>query len=149
MNAALGNAVRIDAFETKSLRQVLRIASRTARKANSRALERTGVERSLLKSVVKKMTFLWAYQAKRWGVFGEKEIIQGTIPGTRRRGRPDTTWLGNITSWMAALEQLCQTTSDREVWRMVIHSATKPRRSVWKCRCLACNGAYGTCSARV
>jgi len=29
----------------------------------------------------------------------EKEIMQGTIPGARRRGRPRTTWMYNIKTW--------------------------------------------------
>src|SRR6218665_2504884 len=29
----------------------------------------------------------------------EKEIIQGTTPGDRLRGKPKTSWLGNIRLW--------------------------------------------------
>jgi len=29
----------------------------------------------------------------------EKEMMQGTMPGARRRGRPRTAWIDNIKSW--------------------------------------------------
>jgi len=29
----------------------------------------------------------------------EKEIMQGTMPGARRRGRPRTAWINNIKTW--------------------------------------------------
>ena len=29
----------------------------------------------------------------------EKEIMQGTMPGARRRGRPRTAWMDNIKTW--------------------------------------------------
>jgi len=29
----------------------------------------------------------------------EKEVTQGTMPGVRRRGRPRTAWMDNITTW--------------------------------------------------
>jgi len=29
----------------------------------------------------------------------EKEIMQGTMPGARRRGRPRTAWMDNIKAW--------------------------------------------------
>ena len=29
----------------------------------------------------------------------EKEIIQGTVPGERRRGIPRTAWMDNIKTW--------------------------------------------------
>jgi len=29
----------------------------------------------------------------------EKEIMQGTMPGVRRRGRPHTAWIDNIKLW--------------------------------------------------
>jgi len=30
----------------------------------------------------------------------EKEVMQGTMPGARRRGRPCTAWMDNISQYM-------------------------------------------------
>jgi len=37
-----------------------------------------------------------AYIMRKQGSCQEKEIMQGTMPGARRRGRPRTTWMDNI-----------------------------------------------------
>jgi len=29
----------------------------------------------------------------------EKELMEGTMPGVRRRGRPHTAWMDNIKTW--------------------------------------------------
>ena len=39
------------------------------------------------------------YYCIRQGSFAEKEIMQGTVPGARRRGRPRTAWMDNIKTW--------------------------------------------------
>jgi len=45
----------------------------------------------------------------------EKEIIQGATPGFRARGRPKTTWLDNIKTWIGRpVAHLIRTEEDRE-----------------------------------
>ena len=49
------------------------------------------------------------YKARKLGYYGhtawkqgsclEKEIMQGTMSGARRRGRPRTAWMDNIKTW--------------------------------------------------
>ena len=34
----------------------------------------------------------------------EKEIMQGTMPGARRRGRPHIAWMDNIKTWKSQSE---------------------------------------------
>ena len=36
---------------------------------------------------------------RKKGDYLEKELIQGTTPGSRTRGRPKMTWIDNIKSW--------------------------------------------------
>ena len=50
----------------------------------------------------KEVSILWSHQKKTW----EKEIIQGTIPGPRRRGRPRTAWMYNINTWTGLLMEV-------------------------------------------
>ena len=36
---------------------------------------------------------------RKQGSYLEKEMMQGTVPGARRRGRPRTAWMDNIKTW--------------------------------------------------
>ena len=45
----------------------------------------------------------------------EKEIIQGTLPGTRTRGKPRTSWMDNIQVWTGLRqEELIRAVEDRD-----------------------------------
>ncbi len=44
----------------------------------------------------------------------EKDIIQGTTPGSRARGRPRTAWLDNIKAWTGlTVAELTRKVEDR------------------------------------
>ena len=46
----------------------------------------------------------------------EKEIMQGTMPGARRRGRPRTAWMDNIKTWTGLpVEESVRMTEDKEI----------------------------------
>ena len=48
----------------------------------------------------------------------EKEIMQGTMPGARRRGRPRTAWMDNIKTWTGLpVEESVRMIVDRDKWR--------------------------------
>jgi len=52
----------------------------------------------------------------------EKEIMQGTMPGARRRGRPRTAWVDNIKTWTGlSVEESVRMTEDRDKWRKYVH----------------------------
>jgi len=56
------------------------------------------------------------------------EIMQGTMPGARRRGRPHTAWIDNIKSWTGlSVEESVRMTEDRDEWRKYIHCVANPR----------------------
>ena len=59
----------------------------------------------------------------------EKEIVQGTMPGARRRGRPRTAWMDNIKTWtgFTVEESVTMTESDRDKWRKYVHGVANPR----------------------
>ena len=45
----------------------------------------------------------------------EKELMQGTMPGARRRGRPRTAWMDNIKTWTGlSVEESVRMTEDRD-----------------------------------
>ena len=48
----------------------------------------------------------------------EKEIMQGTMPGARRRGRPRMAWMDNIKMWTGlSVEESIRMTEDRDKLR--------------------------------
>ena len=52
----------------------------------------------------------------------EKAIMQGTMPGARRRGRPRTAWMDNIKTWAGlSVEESVRMTEDRDKWRKYVH----------------------------
>ena len=45
----------------------------------------------------------------------EKAIMQGTMPGARRRGRPRTAWMDNINMWTELpVEESVRVIADRD-----------------------------------
>jgi len=56
----------------------------------------------------------------------EKAIMQGTMSGTRRRGRPGTAWMDNINTWTGLLV-VNQITEYRDKWRKYVHGVANPR----------------------
>ena len=80
---------RLGAFEMKGLRKILRV-SWTAKKTNEWVLRKAGVKRELLDTdKARKLTY-YGHTMRKQGSCLEKEIMQGTMPGARRRGRPRT-----------------------------------------------------------
>jgi len=58
----------------------------------------------------------------------EIEIIQGTMPGARRRGRPRTAWMDNIKTWTGLpVEESVRMTEDRDKWRKYVHGVANRR----------------------
>jgi len=78
---------RLDAFEMKGLRKILQI-SWTAKKTNECVLNKAGVKRELLDTVKARKLAYYGHIMKKQGSCLEKEIMQGTMPVARRRGRP-------------------------------------------------------------
>jgi len=57
----------------------------------------------------------------------EKEIIQGTMLGAPRRGRPPTASMDNIKTWTGlSMEESIRMTEDRDKWRKYVHSMVWP-----------------------
>ena len=78
---------RLDAFEMKGLRKILRV-SWTAKKTNEWVLNKAGEKRELLDTVRARKLAYNGHTTRKQGSCLEKEIMQGTMPGARRRGRP-------------------------------------------------------------
>jgi len=89
---------------------------------------KAATEPFLLQSVKKKKAFLlWSCATERRNCV-EKEIMQGTTSGQRRRGRPSTRWQDNITKWTGLTgDRLLRSVEDRSQWRKIIHEVANPR----------------------
>jgi len=58
----------------------------------------------------------------------EKKIMQGTMPGARRRGRPRTAWMDNTKTWTGlSVEEPVRMTEDRDKWRKYVLGVADPR----------------------
>ena len=89
---------RLDAFATKGLRKILRV-SWTANKTNEWILNKAGVKRELIDSVIARKLAYYGHTMMKQRSCLEKEIMQGTTPGARRRERPRTAWMDIIKTW--------------------------------------------------
>jgi len=67
-----------------------------AKKTNEWVLNKAGVKRELLDTVKGRKLAYYGHTMRKQGSCLEKEIMQGTVPGARRRGRPHTAWMDNI-----------------------------------------------------
>ena len=74
-----------------------------------------GVKRELLDTVKARKLAYYGHTVRKQGSCLEKEIMQGTMPGARRRGMPRTAWMDNIkTRTGFSAEESVRTTEDRD-----------------------------------
>ena len=115
------------AFETKGLRKILR-DSWTAKKTNEWVLNKAGVKRELLDTVKARKLAYYDHSMRKQGSWLEKEMMQGTMTGARKRGRPRTAWMDNIKTWTGLyVEESIRMTEDRDKWRKYVHGVANPR----------------------
>ena len=75
----------------------------------------------------KKLAY-YGHTMRKQGSCLEKEIMQGTMPGARRRGRPRTAWMANIKTWTGlSMEESISMKEDRDKWRKYVHGVANPR----------------------
>ena len=86
-------------YEMKELRKILRV-SWTEKKTNEWVLNKAGVKRKLLDTAKARKLAYYGHTMRKQGSCLEKEIMQGTMPDARRRGRPRTAWVDNVKTWI-------------------------------------------------
>jgi len=118
---------RLGAFEMKRLGKILRV-SWTSMKTNEWVLNEAEVKRELLDTVKARKLAYYGHTMRKQGSCLEKEIMEGTMPGACRRGRPRTAWMDNIKTWRKlSVEESIRMTEDRDKWRKYVHSVANPR----------------------
>ena len=91
-------------------------------------LNKTGVKRELLDTVKARKLAYYGHAMRKQGSCLEKEIMQGTMPGARKRERPRAAWMDNIKTWTGlSLEESIRMTEDRDKWRKYVHGVANPR----------------------
>jgi len=75
-----------------------------------------------------KLAYYGHTMRKQGSCLQEKKIMQGTMPGARKRGRPCTVWMDNINTWTGlSVEESIRLTEDRGKWRKYVHGVANPR----------------------
>ena len=97
-------------------------------KENTWVLNKAGVKRELLDAVKTRKLAYYGHTMMKQGSCLEKEIMQGTMPGARRRGRPRTAWMDNTKTWTGLpVKESIRMTEDRKKWRKYVHGVANPR----------------------
>jgi len=91
------------------------------------AFNKAGIKRELLDTIKARKLAYYGHTMGKQGNCLEKEIMQGTMPGVRRRGRPRTAWIDNIKSWTRlSVEESIRMTEDTDKWRKYVPWCSQP-----------------------
>ena len=115
---------KINSFEMWCWRRMLRISWMDYRTNNSIVAE-LALTSTLLQRVNEQCLRYFGHICRRDGENLEKVILQGRVPGKRRRGRPKMRYGDTVRllGGFATIGDATRATSDRERWRAIVRSA--------------------------
>jgi len=100
----------------------------TVKKTNESVLNKAGVKSELLHTTKARKLVYYGHTTRKQGSCLEKGIMQGTMPGACRRGRPHTAWMDNIKTWTGlSVEESIRMAEDRDKWRKYVHGVANPQ----------------------
>ena len=121
---------RIQAFEMRCYRKIFGITFKDRvrnEEVRSQVAAAIGRHDDLL-TIVKTRKMRWYGHVTRSAGLA-KTIMQGTVPGGRKRGRPKKRWDDNIREWTGLpLAVTLRLAEDRTRWREVIRSSAVPQQ---------------------
>ena len=116
---------RIQAAEMWIYRRMLRISWKERRTNDSVMLE-LNTTRQLLGLVLRRKLSFLGHTHREGGCQLVKTVIQGKVPGKRRRGRPRASYGNNITKWMGkTMSEVIRETQERDRWRRLVREASR------------------------
>jgi len=90
-------------------------------------LTKAGVKMEVSDTVKARNLADCGHTVRKQGSCMEEEIMQETMSGARRRGRPRTAWMDNIkTSTGLPVEESIRMTEERDKWRKYVHGVVNP-----------------------
>ena len=108
----------IDSFEMWCYRRSLRVSWIDKRK-NQWVVDKIGTSRALRKNMILKKMRSFGHFIRKGGM--ERCIIEGTVEGKRRKGRPLTSWASVIVKLVGgSLANPVHQAVDREGWRGLV-----------------------------
>ena len=116
---------RIQAAEMWIYRRMLRISWKERRTNDSVMLE-LNTTRQLLGLVLRRKLSFLGHTHREGGCQLVKTVIQGKVPGKRRRGKPRASYGNNITKWMGkTTSEVIRETQERDRWRRLVREASR------------------------
>ena len=115
---------RITAFENKCYRRILNIKfqDKVSNERLHQMLDEAIGSRDQLMDIIKRRKLKWYGHVTR-GNGLSKTILQGTVQGKRKQGRPKKTWMDNIKEWTGMNHnQIKSKASNRNQWKELVHS---------------------------
>ena len=106
----------------KGQRKILRVLW-AAKKTNEWVLNKAGVNRELLDTVKARKLAYYGHTMRKQGSCLEKEIMQRTMPGACRRGRPHTIGQHQDVNRTPGGRK----TEDRDKWRKYVRGVANPQ----------------------
>ena len=89
---------------------------------------KAGVKRERLDTVKARKLSYCGLTTRKQGSCLEKEIMQGTMSGARRRRRPRMALMDNNKIWTGLpVEESIRMTEGRDKWRKYVHGVSNPR----------------------
>jgi hypothetical protein len=113
---------KVNAFELWAYRRILRTCW-TEKRTNQWILEKVGVKkRVLLSQITRRKLAFFGHAIRRNGL--EKEIMQGMVEGSRRRGRPALRWNADIQlATRSTFGEASSMAMNRVFWRKIVNTA--------------------------
>ena len=122
---------RISALEMRCYRKILGISYKdhiTNEEVRSRIAGAIGPHEDLLTTVKRRKLKWYGHVTRSNGM--AKTIMQGTVEGTRRRGRQKKSWEDNIPEWtVLKMSDAVRRAEDRNDWRKLVSECVAPQRS--------------------